>query len=170
MIRWFVNICIMKLFHDITTFLVQIFYTQKAWFLTKLNMGKTPKKRKLEKSKNNYNFVKIVSIGVKFCSHIVKFDFGLRNNFECFWNKFVKKNGSKSGWFDYNITFQREKIFSTWRAFFQFFFYPNCFIKLACKLNFRFRKCLELCRKLFASVMDTACVSDGQTHIFLSSL
>ena len=44
------------------------------------------------------------------------------------------------------------------------------FITLASKLNFKHWKCLVLCRKLFASVMDTACVSDGQTHIFLSNV
>ena len=46
------------------------------------------------------------------------------------------------------------------------FLYPIRFIKLASKLNFKNWKCLILCRKLFASVMDTACVSDGKTHIF----
>ena len=42
--------------------------------------AKLPKSGKLEKSKNYYNFVKIVTIVVNFCSGIVKFGFGLRNN------------------------------------------------------------------------------------------
>ena len=81
--------------------------------------AKLPKSGKLDKLKNNYNFLKIVLIVVNFCSHIVKFDFGLRNNFLefapsfilfrqvilCFWDKFVTKIGKKVA--DFNITFQK---------------------------------------------------------------
>ena len=37
-------------------------------------------KRRSTSTKNNYNFFKIVTIVVNFCSGIVKFDCGLRNN------------------------------------------------------------------------------------------
>ena len=48
------------------------------WF--NYSWAKLPKSKKLDKSKNNHNFVKIVSNVAKFCSsHIVKFDFGLKN-------------------------------------------------------------------------------------------
>ena len=46
-----------------------------------IQKGKTPKKRKIRKNEKNYNFLKIVSIVEDFCSQIVKFDLGLRNNF-----------------------------------------------------------------------------------------
>ena len=51
--------------------------------------AKLPKSRKLDKLKNNYNFLKIVTIVVNFCSHIVKFDFGIRNNILEFTPSFV---------------------------------------------------------------------------------
>ena len=51
--------------------------------------AKLPKSGKLEKLKKNYNFLKIVSIDVDFCSHIVKFDSGLRNNFLEFVPSFI---------------------------------------------------------------------------------
>ena len=46
------------------------------------------------------------------------------------------------------------------------FLYPIRFIKLASKFDFEHWKCLVFCRQFFVSVMDTACVSDGQMHIF----
>ena len=83
-----------------------------------LHLGKIPKSGKLVKLKNNYNFFKIVTIDTNFCTYIVKFDFGLRNNILefapsfvwfrkiilCFWDKFVKKNASKSGWFQHHFS------------------------------------------------------------------
>ena len=51
--------------------------------------AKLPKSGKLEKSKNKYNFFKIVTIVVNFGSGIVKFDFGLRNNILEFASSFV---------------------------------------------------------------------------------
>ena len=98
--------------------------------------AKLPKSGKLEKSKNNYNFFKIVLIVVKFFSGIVKFDFGLRNNILefapsfvlfkktilCFWDKFVQKMGQKVG--DFNITFQKERIFFSSQAFSPCFYTP----------------------------------------------
>ena len=51
--------------------------------------AKLPKSGKLEKLKKNYNFLKIVSVVVDFFSHIVKFDFGLRNNILEFAPSFV---------------------------------------------------------------------------------
>ena len=53
------------------------------------NRAKLPKSGKLEKSKNTYNFLKIVSIIVNFFSHVVKFDFGLRNIFLEFAPSFI---------------------------------------------------------------------------------
>ena len=55
----------------------------------KRTWAKLPKSGKLEKSKNNYNFFKIVTIVVNFFSGIVKFDFGLRNNILEFAPSFV---------------------------------------------------------------------------------
>ena len=48
-----------------------------------------PKAENWKNRKNNYNFVKIITIVVNFCSGIVKFDFGLRNNILEFAPSFV---------------------------------------------------------------------------------
>ena len=72
---------------------------------------------------------------------------------------------SKSGWFQHH--FSEWKHFFELTRFFPMFLYPIRFIKLASKFDFEHWKCLVFCRQFFVSVMDTACVSDGQMHIFL---
>ena len=144
--------------------------------------AKLPKSGKLEKSKNNYNFLKLVPNVVKKNLNVVKFDVGLGKNYckiapsfiffwkniLCFWDKFVKKNGQKVG--DFNITFSKAKHIFEMTMLFPMFLCPIRFIKLAFKLKFKHKTCLILGHQYFVSVMDTACVSDGQMHIFLSSL
>ena len=80
------------------------------------------KSGKLEKLKNNYIFVKLVSIIVNFfhilwnlisdmdffCGIVTSFIL-LRQIILYFWDKFVEKNDKKVG--DFNITFQNESIF-----------------------------------------------------------
>ena len=70
----------------------------------------------------------------------------------CFWDKFIEKNGQKVG--DFNIIFSKVKHIFELTTLFPTFLCPIRFIKLASKLNFKNWKCLILCRKLFASVMD----------------
>ena len=51
------------------------------------------------------------------------------------------------------------------KMFFSLFLCPIRFMKLASKLKFKHKKCLILGHQYFVSVMDTACISDGQMHI-----
>ena len=97
----------------------------KTEILLFVQWAKLPKSGKLEKSKKSHNFLKIVGIIVDFFSHIVKFDFGWRNNFWgfvpsfilfkkiilCFWDNFVKKKRSKSVQFQNH--FKKKSIFSS---------------------------------------------------------
>ena len=81
-----------------------------------------------------------------------------------FWGHICRKKWSKSGWFQHH--FSEWKHFFEMTRFFPMFLYPIRFIKVASKLNFEHCKCLIFCRQFLVSVMDKACVSDGQMHIF----
>ena len=92
--------------------------------------------------------------------------FSFKKTFCVFETNLSKKNGQKVG--DFNITFSKAKHIFEMTMLFPMFLCPIRFIKLASKLKFKHKTCLILGHQYFVSVMDTACVSDGQMHIFSS--
>ena len=125
---WYSNIiAICMPFHIFARMLLQNVIYHMGNLLEKWKIGKIEKQLYLCQTSSNH---------CQIFSHIVKFDFGLGNNFcgtvtsfillrkfiLCFWDKFVEKNGKKVG--DFNITFQNESIFLRWQGFFLCFYTP----------------------------------------------